>query len=195
MSAPRRTAYLEELAAAAVLTLAAGVLSVVLGPQITEPALVRVVVAGIGLAYLVRTLACSNETAGRVVVPALWVGGSAAVWAAGAAPVAFVVLHAAGVWLVRSLHVHERLEEAALDLALGAAALGFAVWAAARVGSLPAAVWCFCVVAAWHVAIPELAAKLARRRAHVPATETSGRNFSRALAAADEALRRIAARR
>jgi hypothetical protein len=57
------------------------------------------------------------------------------------------------------------------------------------------AVWSFFVIQALHVGVPGLAARWLEVRPTAAGDEPRNRNFGDALAAGEEALRRIAARR
>lgn len=193
--------FLREAAAGFVLSIAAGALGAALGFVLPAGALARVLVAALGLVCVVRVLTRSRENTGRVVTLVLWCAAAAGLELGGAGLPAYVAAHAALLSVVRSLFLHRRLIEAALDGGLTLLALGFAAWAAARADSVFLAAWCFFLVQAMHVAIPALADRLVRAGAS-PATcdaDTAGhaanRRFTDALGAADEALRRIAARR
>lgn len=195
MSARGRSPFLREVGAALALSAAAGALGALLTPPLPPEQVARGVVAALGLAYLLHVLAHSRETTGRVAVVALWGVASAALWLAGAPLAACAAVQAALLSLARSLWLRGRLAEAALDAALSALALCFAFWAATRTQSLFLASWTFFLAQAAHVAIPGLAARgLGRRRADVP-LEDPNRDFAAAHGAAEEALRRIAARR
>lgn len=171
----------------------------------------RVVVAGLGLTYLLRLLGRSSERTGRSVTVAVWAGAAAVAWVADPGLPAYVALHVSMLWLARSLYGYTNLVEAALDLGLTALAACFAVWAAVRADSLFLTVWCFFVLQALHVSIPALAERLsvgagaADGRADAAGDGRAGaadfdaaaanRRFAHAWRAADEALRRMASRR
>lgn len=192
---PGKTSFFRELGFGLVLSLAAGAIGLTLSVVFGPAAAIRAVVAGIGLVYVVRTLARSSEATGRVTIVLVWAVAAGGAWFLEVGLAAYVVLHVGMVWLVRSLYAYSRLTEAALDLGLSTLAVSFALWALVRTESVFLAVWCFSLVQAMHVAIPGLAARVLGPGDEAPVGVDANRGFTSALNAADEALQRMAARR
>jgi hypothetical protein len=175
------------------LSLAGGAVASSLMLVVDTGVTVRAAVAGLGLAYVLYRLHGSRDRTGRVVVVAGWGAIAAAAWLFDAPLSIYLGVHAAMIWLIRSLYAYTDLRAAALDLGLSALALAFAIWAALRSESFFLAAWCFFLIQALHVAIPASMA----HRGSAPAPARGGRAdvFAGAHQAAEHALRRIAARR
>lgn len=200
---PRKRSFPGELGFALALALIAAAVGLTLTLVAPAGTVIRAVVAGVGLAFVGRTLARAGEPTGRVTVAAGWTLAAAALWLAGTGLGLYVALHGTMIWLVRSLYAYSRITEALLDLGLTALAASFAVWALVRTDGFFLPVWCFALGQALHVAIPGLAARLRAPRPTRPgATDAAfaagtktDRAFAAARLAADDALTRLAARR
>jgi hypothetical protein len=191
----RQKTFLRETAFGFVLAAAAAALGLTFSIGFDSAVVFRLVVAGLGLAYLTRLLAQSGERRGRIVTLAAWIVlAGLALWAEAGAP-AIVLGATVAIWLARSLYAHSGFTEAALDLGLSLLGMSFAVWAGVSTGSVFLAVWCFFLAAAMHVALPELIAQFAAARVS-PSTEPDpNQGFNQAFDAAEAALRRLALRR
>ncbi len=148
----------------------------------------RLVIAGIGFAYILYLLARSQERVGRVTVVAVWLMLSAATWWLAPPLPAYVVAHVGMVWLVRSLYFHTSALSALADLGLNGLALVAAVWAGVQTHSLWLGIWCFFLVQALFVAIPSHWRRPTRGRP--PAVDFADR-FEAAHQAAESALRKF----
>jgi len=196
MSARRPSgSFLREAAFGFVASAIAAVLATTLAYVLPGGAIVRALIAALGLTLVLRTLAQSNERTGRIVALAIWFAAAALVWFAGFGIPATVGIHLLLAWLVRALFTRSRLIEAGLDFALAVFAVSFATFAALRTGSVFFASWSFLLVHALGAAVPALADAWTRPRAGASPDDDPNRGFALALKAADEALTRIAARR
>ncbi len=128
-----------------------GVLTLVLpwGPALT------LVVAGLGLGYLLYLLARSRERAGRIVIVLGWLMVTALAWGLSPGPWTQVLAQAGVIWLVRSLYHQSTPIGSLLDLGLIVTGLAAALWAGTHTGSLLLAVWCLLLVQASFVAVPD----------------------------------------
>jgi hypothetical protein len=193
VSAPeRKSSFVRESGFALVVSAIAAVVATTLSLALPTVTAIRIVVAGIGLVYVLRVLAHSSERTGRIVVTGLWLVAAFAAWFLAPGLAGYVALHAGLVWLARSLYLHRNLLEAACDLGLSGLAICFGTWAAIRTESLFLAIWCFLLITAMHGAIPGLSRKLARPRIESGDRDGTDRTFADALAAAEEAIRRLA---
>jgi hypothetical protein len=184
-----KPSFFEGVGIALVASLVAGVLGAVLCTVIGSGDALRLVVALIGLAYIVYLLRRAPERCGRVIAVALWCA-VAAVSAIFQLPLSFFLLiHLGLIWLIRSLYFHSSLLVALADL--GVVALGFAaaLWALMHAGSWFLAFWCFFLVQALFVLLP---ADLKRRTVSPGA---SSDDFEYAHRAAEAALRRLSSTR
>jgi hypothetical protein len=114
----------------------------------------RLIVAGLALAYVAYLLARSPGRVGRVTAFAAWGAMAGLLWLAAPPLALYLVLHLGAIWLVRSLFFHSSLLSAAADLGLSVLSLAAAVWALVHTASLPLGIWCFFLVQALFVAIP-----------------------------------------
>jgi hypothetical protein len=200
----KQRSFLNEIATGFIVSLIAAAVALTASFAFPAAFVARLVVAGLGLALVLRAIGQSDERTGRIVTVGVWLAAAAVAWISGIGLPAYVALHAVLVWLVRALFSYSRFSEAGLDLGLTAIAVSFGVWAAVRTESVFLATWCFLLVHALSVAIPGLAAgSRARRPGEVPGLRLDGaltgaddnRGFADALKAAEAALERIAARR
>ena len=146
----------------------------------------RLVVAGLALGYLVYLLARSPTRVGRVTAVAVWGAAAVLLWLA-TPPFAFYLLaHVAALWLLRSLFFHSSLFSAVADLLLSLVALAAGVWAVVHTGSLVLGIWCFFLVQALFVVIPS---SLARQS--TAGGQSSEDPFEHAHRVAEAAVRRL----
>jgi len=150
-------------------------------------AVLRFIIAGLGLAYLIYLLSRNEERVGRITTIALWLGVAIALWLLQPPFAAYLSAHLGLIWLVRSLYFHSSLVTALADLGLVALGLAAAVWSATRSHSAALSVWCFFLVQALYVAIP---ARLAARGGMADEAAPEDR-FHHAHRAAEAALRRL----
>lgn len=191
----RKASFLGEAAFGFLVALIAAAVALTLTYLLPAPFVARLVIAALGLAVVIRSIARSDERSGRVVTLVVWAVVAAAVWLAGVALPMFVVVHVTLVWLVRSLFCYSRIVEAGVDFGLTLLALSFAVLAAVRADSVFLAAWSFLLVQALHVAIPGLVSRWSEPKQQKVPLGDPNRGFADAFKAADEALHRIAGQR
>jgi len=192
MSTDRSPSFLSEAWIGFLLSLIAGALVWSAGLIVGPATALRIVVAALGLGYTLVRLARSRERTGRMVVLALWAAVAVLAWLFAAPLALYIAIHAASIWLVRSLYSYSSLLAAALDFGLGVLSLGAAAWAYSHSASLFLACWCFFLVQALHTVIP---------RGNPAALLNPGKSgagepdrFSSAHRTAEAALRRLAAK-
>ncbi len=182
----RKPTLLRGIGVALGLSLGGAALLAALPALVGASAALRIVIAVLGLAYVLYVLADSAERTGRMTTAAASAGVAIAAWITHPPLGVYVLLYVALISIVRALYRYSSMLSALADLALTALATAFAVWAAARTGSAWLAFWCFFLVQAFHVWLPET---LGRR---VPRNARGGDDFERARRAAEAALRRLA---
>ena len=148
----------------------------------------RLVVAGLGLVYVIYLMRRSRERTGRITTLAAWTVAAAGTWILAPPLPLYVVIHAGLVWLIRSLYHHSSVLSALTDLGLTGLGLAAALWAGLETGSVFAAIWCFFLVQALFTAIPRCWRRPAR--GPDPAAVEEDR-FERAHRAAEAALRKL----
>lgn len=182
----KRPTFFEGVAVALVASLAAGACYAALVLVFPSAGVVRFVVAGLGLAYVVYLLKRTDERVGRVVAIAAWAIAALALWIFAPPTLLYLAVHLGLLWLVRSLYFHGSLLSALADLGLVALGLAASVWAATQTHSVALSVWTFFLVQALFVAIPPRVAAPEAAAHDVPEDP-----FQRAHRAAEAALRRM----
>jgi len=157
-----------------VISLMAGVASLVLSGFIYQTTLFNLVLYAATLAYLIYLLKNSSARIGRVVVISGWAVTSLVCWLFEVPLFEQVLIQAGGIWLVRSLYFHASLFAALFDLGLVSIGLAASAWAMVNTGSLATAVWSFFLIQALFCWIPDLSRKQASdacRAEHQPLSE------------------------
>jgi hypothetical protein len=190
MSGRKPTSFFHGIVAAILLSVSGAAVLAALTPIVGGSSALRLVIALLGFAYVLYVQSRSGERIGRITTIVVWLLAAAAIWLAGVPLVAYVLIHAGLLWLVRSLYFYSGVLPALLDLGLSALGLAFAVWAASRSGSPLLALWCFFLVQALHVCVPAVIAG----NAAAPASDEE-QAFNRAHRAAEAAVRRMSATR
>ena len=162
------------------------VLPAVVGLDIT----LRLVVAVLGLSYVLYLLKRSSEPTGRVVTLALWLLLSGTAWFVVADPLIYLALHLGLIWLVRTLYHQPGPLAALLDLGLNLLALIAGVWAFMHASSVFLGIWSFFLVQALFVAIPAADGRRAQTNGDA---QTQPDRFQQAHRSAETALRKLSA--
>ena len=172
------------LAAAAVGSMVHTVLPGVFGLEGTG----RVLIAGLGLAYVVYLLRRSRERTGRVVTLVTWLLLAALAWGLVADPLLYLMLHLGLVWLVRVLYHQPGPLAALLDLALNLSGLMAGLWAFMHTDSVFMGVWTYFLVQALFAGIPSLCD---RRSRGGDSTGHKDDHFQHAYRSAEAAMRKL----
>lgn len=180
----KRPGFLQGVALAAVAALLGEVLFVALTPLLGSITALHMVIAIASFSYIVYLLRASGERLGRLTTLLGWLAVTVATAWFSPPLLLYVLLHVAMIWLVRALYFYASLLPALADLGLNALALASVVWASAQSGSLLLALWCFFLLQALFVMIPE---GMGMSRTP-PATEEP---FEQARRAALAALRKL----
>lgn len=191
----RTPTFIGEAGFGFVISLVAAAVSLTLSFVAPVAVVARLVVAGLGLTLVLRSIGRSSERTGRIVTVAVWFAAAAGLWLSGAGLPVYVAVHVTLIWLVRSLFSYPRLIEVGLDLGLTLLALSFSILAAVRTESVFLASWCFFLVQGFHASIPGLASRLTAPREREAPFGDPNAGFAEAFKAADEALQRIAGQR
>ena len=183
----RPTTFLGGVAAAFMLAAAGAAVFAALTAVLTSDVAIRATSTLLAGAYVLYLLSRSEERTGRIVTIVVWLSGAVATSVFAASLPLFFVCHVVAIWLVRTLYFHGSLTTALLDLGVAGLALAAAIWAARTSGSLFLAIWCFFLVQALFVVIPE--------GTNARAQSDGGfddQPFKRAHRSAGAALRRLA---
>lgn len=181
----RRPGFLQGVLVAAVASFFGGALYAALIAVVGAGAALRLLIALLGLAYVLYLLSCSATRVGRVVTVAGWLAVSAATWLLAPPLALYAVVHVGLIWLVRSLYLYSSVVCALADLGLAVLGTLVAVGTIEHTGSLFLALWSFFLVQALTAAVP--AALKSRPRAPAAPDEP----FERARRIAEAALQRI----
>lgn len=195
----KRPGFFHGVIVAAVLGFVASAIVATLTPFAGLGAVVRLVVPMLGLAYLLYLLNRSAERLGRVTTLTLWTGMAAVTWWIGPPLPLYLMIHVGAVWLIRSLYFYSGVMPALMDLGLSALSVSAAVWAITRSGSVFLATWCFFLVQALFVAIPQSVKADSKgngigdgnRDSRALPAESGNHKFENARRQADEALRQL----
>jgi len=148
----------------------------------------RLLIAAIGLAYVVYLLSRSPERVGRITAAAAWLLVAGVLWFTHPPLMFYVLMHLGTLWLIRSLYFYSSALSALTDLGLNGLGLAAAIWAVTRTGSVFLGIWCFFLVQALFVIIP----KSVNRK---PGTGQAGHaredRFQHAYRVADAAVRKL----
>jgi len=184
---PIRPGFFGGVAIAFVFAVVAAALFASLTPWCSTSLVIRLIATVLGGSYMLYLLWRSAERTGRIVTVTTWCTSAALIgWLAPSLPV-FLIAHVALIWLVRSLYFHSSIVAALSDLGLGALALAVAIWAAKSSNSLFLTTWCFFLVHALFVVLPNSAP------ASAPVDDANNQTFQRARRSAEAALRRLVA--
>jgi hypothetical protein len=186
----KRPSFFEGVGVALAASLAGGILYAALSPILTNGGVLRLLIAGIGLAYVIYLLRRTHERIGRITTLAAWIVAAVVTWATAPPLIPYVLVHVGLVWLIRSLYFYSSPLSALADLGLHGLALAAGVWALTHTGSLLLALWCFFLVQALFVAIPP--SMNDRTPGGAPDAKD---NFQHAYRAAEAALRKLSSAR
>jgi len=184
----KRPGFLHGVFVAAVLGFFASAVVATLTPFVGLGTSVRLVIPGLGIAYLLYLFSRSGERTGRMTTILLWSLLAVVTWWVAPPLPLYLLIHVAAVWLVRSLYFYSGVLPAVMDLGLSALSISVTVWAITRSGSVFLATWCFFLVQALFVTIPP--AMQSKRQAPQD-TARESESFERARRQADQALRQL----
>jgi hypothetical protein len=182
----KRPTFFYGVVAALTIAVATGAAFSTLSPLMGSGTALRLIIPVMGLAYLICLFRRSAESTGRITTAALWFVVSAITWLTAPPIAVYVLIHAGLLWLVRSLYFYSSAFPALLDLGLSALSVSAAAWAMTRSGSLFLAIWCFFLVQAVFVAIPQRLGMPEHRD-----TDGTDSAFEHARRRADAALRQL----
>jgi hypothetical protein len=183
-----RPGFLEGVGVALVFSVIGAALFIMFNPLLSAGVLLRLLVNGLSLVYVLYLLWRTRERSGRVAVFAGWLLASVGTWAFYPPIVLFVLLHVGLIWLIRALYFYNGVVPAILDLALNAGAMLLAIGAGLHTQSLFLGVWTFFLCQALFVFIP---ASLPRTPRTTAAVRQEADRFENAHRVAVAALRKL----
>jgi len=188
----KQPTFLEGVAVAFAASLAGSVLYTTLSTVFPGIPVVRLLIAGTGLAYVVYLLSRSPEHIGRVTAAAAWLLVAGVLWFTHPPLLLYACVHLGAIWLIRSLYFYSSALSALADLGLNGLGLATAITAVTRTGSVFLGIWCFFLVQALFVVIPK---SVRRTPAAGHAGHTGEDRFQHAYRAAESALRKLSSTR
>jgi cytochrome c biogenesis protein CcdA len=184
----KQPTFFEGVVVALVASVAGSVLFTALTSLFAAGAVLRLLIAGLGLGYIVYLFSRSRERIGRLTALGFWAIAAGATWWLAPSLPLYLLVHLGLIWLIRSLYFYSSLLSAFADLGLGGLGLAAALSASTHTNSLFLGIWCFFLLQALFVAIPaRLDRKSSQRR---PAPDREDR-FQRAHRAAETAVRKL----
>lgn len=184
----KQPTFIEGVAVALTASLAGGVLYTALNVAVPDIPVLRLLIAGTGLAYVVYLLGRTPERVGRVTAAATWLLLAGVLWFTQPPLLFYLCAHLGAIWLIRSLYFYSSALSALADLGLTGLALAAGIWAVTRTGSLFLGIWCFFLVQALFVFIPT---SMQRKSAPAQASHTRADRFQHAYRAAETAVRKL----
>jgi hypothetical protein len=148
----------------------------------------RLLIAGISLVYVIYLLGRSPERVGRVTAVAVWLIVAGVLWFTQPPLPLYLIMHLGAIWLIRSLYFYSSVLSALADLGLNSLALSAAIWAITRTNSVFLGIWSFFLVQALFVVIP----KQAFRGSGANRADQAGTDrFQHAYRSAEAAVRKL----
>lgn len=190
----KQPTFFEGVAVAIITSLAGSIMFTVLASVFNGSFLVRLIIAGLGLAYILYLLTRSRERIGRVTVFAVWVLVTIVTWFMTPSLLMYTLVHIGLIWLVRSLYFYSSILPSLGDLALNGLSLASAIWAATHTSSVFLSIWCFFLMQALFVYIPTIVYIPTSRRNQSGAGLVNLHNddrFQRAYCVAETAVRKL----
>ena len=117
--------------------------------------LIRSLISGISIAYILYLLSRSNERVGRIMVMTVLLISIISLWFSWPSITLFILGHMTIIWLVRCLYFYSSLMSSLADLALNGSSLFIALAVASHTDSLFLTLWCFFLMQALFVLIPK----------------------------------------
>ena len=186
----KRPSFFEGVGVALAASAVGGVLFTVLATLFAGGFVLRVLIAGMGLLYVLYLLRRSHERVGRITTIALWLVAAGSIWLLDFGLPLYLAAHLGIIWLVRSLYFYSSLFAAAADLGLVAFGIAAAFWAVLATGNWFLGFWCFFLVQALFVVIPTRFRRPGKRGVANPVVED---RFQHAHRVAEAALTKLSA--
>ena len=184
----KQPTFLEGVAVALTISIAGSMLYTAIDTVLPGIPVLRLLIAGISLAYVVYLLSRSPERVGRVTAAATWLLLAGVLWFTHPPLLLYVCGHLGAIWLIRSLYFYSSAVSALADLGLNGLGLSAAIWAVTRTGSVLLGIWCFFLVQALFVVIPK---DLQRKPGNSQAGYENSDRFQHAYRVAETAVRKI----
>jgi hypothetical protein len=180
----KRPGFLEGAGVALIAAIGGGVLFSALATLFVSDFVLRLLIAGMGMAYVLYLLRRSGEKIGRITSLSVWLVATLTIWLMGLSLPLYLLAHLGLIWVIRSLYYYSSLISALLDLGLLMFGLAAGVWAMLQTGNLFLSVWSFFLVQALFVLIPNTWKKASDKAAVVNSEEDGFQTAHRTAQAA-----------
>ena len=184
----KQPSFFEGVGVALAASLIGSSLFAALTPVFAAGGVLRLLIAGLSLGYIVYLLGRSRERVGRVSAVAFWALLAGGIWFLELPLPLYLLLHLAAIWLIRSLYFYSSLLSSLADLLLSGLSLAIAIWAFSHSGSLFLGIWSFFLMQALFVAIPT---RISSRTGATGPDRMSEDHFERAHRTAQAAVRKL----
>jgi hypothetical protein len=184
----KQPTFPEGVSVALAASLAGGVLYSAMGAVFPGIPVLRLLIAGISLAYVVYLLSRSPERVGRITATAAWLLIAGVLWFTQPPLLLYVFVHLGALWVIRSLYFYSSTLSALADMGLNGLSLAAAIWAVTWTGSVFLGIWCFFLVQALFVFIPK---SIRRKPGAVRAGDEREDRFQHAYRSAEAAVRKL----
>jgi hypothetical protein len=183
----KTTTFIDGVVVALVSSLVGTAVYYVLSSMFADNLVIRLLISGLTLTYVLYLLNRSNEKIGRITVIAAWSVITIITWLVWPSAPIFILINLAVIWLIRSLYFYSSLFSSFADLVLTAISIAIAFWAASHTGSLFLSLWCFFLTQALFVLIPS-SMKATQMKT---AATNSNTDFNHAYKTAEAAVQKL----
>lgn len=150
----KRPNFMEGIGVALAASIGGGLLFSMLTTVFAGGFVLRLLIAGMGLLYVLYLLRRSGEKIGHITTLAIWLVMASALWLLELSLPFYLMAHLGIVWLIRSLYFYSSLFSALADLGLLLFGVAAAAWALLETGNLFLSFWSFFLVQALFAVIP-----------------------------------------
>jgi hypothetical protein len=187
----KRPSLFEGIAVALLAGITAAMLFPVLAIVLAPGFVLRLLIAGLSLVYLIYLFRRSQQKLGRLTVLGAWALFTTATWLLAPSFISYAAIHLLMIWLARSLYFYSSVLSALADLGLTGLAFIAGLWAWFSTGSLFLTFWCLFLVQALFVLIPRCFAR-SQQHPSVAGLKAADDPFESAHRVAEQAIRKLA---
>lgn len=150
----KRPTFMEGTVVAAVASIPGAAIFGALTLTVAAGPVLRVIIAGLSLSYVIYLLNRSSEHVGKITVVTAWIALASMVWWLAPSMPLYLILHVIVIWVIRSLYFHSGILASVADLTVNALALAAGASCGIYTGSIFIGIWCFFLTQALFVFIP-----------------------------------------
>jgi hypothetical protein len=150
----KRPTFTEGTVVAAVASIPGAAIFGALTLTVAAGPVLRVIIAGLSLSYVIYLLNRSGEHVGKITVVTAWIALALMVWWLAPSMPLYLILHVVVIWVIRSLYFHSGILASVADLAVSVLALAAGAAGGIYTGSVFVGIWCFFLTQSLFVFIP-----------------------------------------